>query len=365
MVGRTGYGKTAFVQNLGKNKLLGDIKEVYWILKIELSADREDNIKDCFKDQHVDFKYPNNVEDFNLLEIYKRKKSDYSENYLRENTVLDRVITMDDVSDLADRSAEFANFLTVSQKYGLTCVYIFHTIYPTRQHWQMILSQTKIFNFFPGPIQASAITRILSYFAGRYKNNYIPHRDVWINRLYFEISNSAQKQCLTIDTRDVNSLEPANYRTQADNTTELVCYYNRHKKDTSFNCFLATRKETSSTGEMFSIAKVIDKTNRHDTIYSKISDKLSNFKNYNVQGIIQRASESNFGRKTTVESAKSQDLFQDNNPPGKKYTTTRIQKYTTTSLEIFSPTLLMLELTTKIFTTKFSFLISTCLLRRI
>ena len=47
MVGRTGYGKTAFVQNLGKNKLLGDIKEVYWILKIELSADREDNIKDC------------------------------------------------------------------------------------------------------------------------------------------------------------------------------------------------------------------------------------------------------------------------------------------------------------------------------
>ena len=116
---------------------------------------------------------------------------------------------------------------------------------------------------------------------------------------------------------------------------------------------------------MFSIAKVIDKTNRHDTIYSKISDKLSNFKNYNIQGIIQRASESNFGRKTTVESAKSQDLFQDNNPPGKKYTTTRIQKYTTTSLEIFSPTLLMLELTTKIFTTKFSFLISTCLLRRI
>ena len=135
----------------------------------------EKTISKTIKDQHVDFKYPNNVEDFNLLEIYKQKKSDYSENYLGENTVLDRVITMDDVSDLVDRSAEFANFLTASQKYGLTCVYIFHTIYPTRQHWQMILSHTKIFNFFPGSIQASAITRILSYFAGRYKNNYIPH----------------------------------------------------------------------------------------------------------------------------------------------------------------------------------------------
>ena len=66
---------------------------------------------------------------------------------------------MDDFSGLTDRSEEFANFLSVSQKYGLTCVYIFHTIYPTRQHWQMILLQTKIFNFFPGSVQASAIIK--------------------------------------------------------------------------------------------------------------------------------------------------------------------------------------------------------------
>ena len=74
--------------------------------------------------------------------------------------VLDRLIVMDDVSGLADRSEEFANFLTVSRKYGLTCVYIFHTIYPTTQHWQMILSQTKLFNFFPGSFQSSAVNRI-------------------------------------------------------------------------------------------------------------------------------------------------------------------------------------------------------------
>lgn len=40
-VGRTGRGKTTFVQNLGKNKLFGETKEVYWISKIELSKDRE------------------------------------------------------------------------------------------------------------------------------------------------------------------------------------------------------------------------------------------------------------------------------------------------------------------------------------
>ena len=76
MVGRTGCGKTTFVQNLRENKLFRVVKEVYWTSKIELSADRESNIRDCFKDQNVDFKYPNNLDDFNdLLEIYLSKKS--------------------------------------------------------------------------------------------------------------------------------------------------------------------------------------------------------------------------------------------------------------------------------------------------
>ena len=43
--------------------------------------------------------------------------------------VLDRLIVMDNVSGLADKSEEFANFLTVSWRYELTGVYIFHTIY--------------------------------------------------------------------------------------------------------------------------------------------------------------------------------------------------------------------------------------------
>ena len=70
------------------------------------------------------------------------------ENDLGENIKLDRLIVMNDVSGLADKSEEFANFLTVSRKFGLTCVYIFHTIYPTRQNWQMILSQSRMFNNF-------------------------------------------------------------------------------------------------------------------------------------------------------------------------------------------------------------------------
>ena len=90
--------------------------------------------------------------------------------------VLDKLIVMDDVSGLADKSDDFANFLIVSRKYGMTCVYIFHTIYPSRQNWKMITSQTQIFNFFPGSVHSSSINRTLPLFANRYKNIYLPIR---------------------------------------------------------------------------------------------------------------------------------------------------------------------------------------------
>ena len=71
IVGRTECGKTTFIQNLSKNKLLGNIKEAYWISKIELSRGREENIRDRFLDQTVNFDYPNSVEEFDdLLELY-------------------------------------------------------------------------------------------------------------------------------------------------------------------------------------------------------------------------------------------------------------------------------------------------------
>ena len=47
---------------------------------------------------------------------------------LGENIRIDKLIVMDDVSGLADRCDDFSNFLTVSRKYGFSCIYVFHTI---------------------------------------------------------------------------------------------------------------------------------------------------------------------------------------------------------------------------------------------
>ena len=230
VVGRTGCGKTIFIKRLGKNKLFGNqINDVFWVSKIVLSEEREELIRESFVDQEVHFSCPHDLDDFNyLVENFTQQKSDYVDSELGENLVVNKLIVMDDVSGLADRSKEFSNFLTVSRKYDFSCLYVFHTIYPGRQNWEMIMSQTHIFNFFPGSIHSSRILKTLSFFASRQKNTYIPNKSVWLNKLYFEISNSKEKKCLTIDTRDVNDFGPGKFRTSADNGEEQICYFNRN-----------------------------------------------------------------------------------------------------------------------------------------
>ena len=128
---------------------------------------------------------------------------------------------------------------------------VFHTIYPGRQSWKMIMSQTHIFNFIPGSIHNSRILKPLPLFASRQKNTYLPNQQIWLNRLYFQVSNSKEKKCLTVDTRDVNQLGPGKFRTSADERQEQVCYFNRNKSDTHFTSY--TSKRISADTLLFSI----------------------------------------------------------------------------------------------------------------
>ena len=63
-----------------------------------------------------------------------------------------------------------------------------------------------MFDVFPGSIQISSISEILSANCSRYTFDYITNRDLWLNRLYFEISNSGKRECLTIDCLNFNSI---------------------------------------------------------------------------------------------------------------------------------------------------------------
>ena len=64
-----------------------------------------------------------------------------------QNNVFDNFIVMDDVFRLADKSDDFANFLTGLRKLSFTYVYVFHTMHPTRSSWRKIITN-KNFQYF-------------------------------------------------------------------------------------------------------------------------------------------------------------------------------------------------------------------------
>ena len=107
---------------------------------------------------------------------------------------------------------------------------------------------------------------------------------------------------MTIDTRDVNDLGLAKFITQADSNQEQICQCNHNKRDISFNCFLAVRKETSTISDItFSIVKLIDKTNKNTNIYLEINDELSDFNNDNLKRPVQRISEGDTKREASTD----------------------------------------------------------------
>ena len=228
VVGRTGCGKTTFIQNLGKNRMFGkDINLVFWVSKVRLSGEREDVIRESFSEQTVKFVYPNNLDEFNyLIDFLMSEKMPESEGSgLGEKIAIDKLIVMDDASGLADRCEDFSNFLTVSQKYGFSCVYVFHTIYPGRQSWEMIMSQTHIFDFFPGSVHSGRILKTLSLFASRERETLTFPRTRFgsIDSIFrFLIRNLRYALPLTLETLTTSGQESLELEQRADKSNTVT-----------------------------------------------------------------------------------------------------------------------------------------------
>ena len=124
VVGRTGCGKTTFLEKLGINNFFGDIKKTEWISGIDIDKRREAEIKSYFNTEIEVHIAKEQDELDSLIETFKlqsrevsddrsREESDENHNVnnsFGENTKLDRLIIMDDVSGVADVSKKFANF---------------------------------------------------------------------------------------------------------------------------------------------------------------------------------------------------------------------------------------------------------------
>ena len=137
LVGRTGCGKTTFLEKLAINKFFGDIVKTEWVSGIEIDTSREAEIQSCFSNETKVHVATERDELDALIENFKLKALENSNdnvnlsNSFGEIRKMDRLIVLDDVSGVADLSKRFANFLTVSRKYGYNVVYVFHVIIPS------------------------------------------------------------------------------------------------------------------------------------------------------------------------------------------------------------------------------------------
>ena len=245
VVGRSSCGKTKFLEKLGVNNFFGDIIKTEWIKGIDIEKQREAKIQSYFSNEIEVHIAKEQDELDSLIEIFKlrsREESDDSQNVnnsFGENRKLDGLIIMDDVSGVADVSKKFANFLTVSRKFGYNCVYVFHVIVPASQIWQKIISQTNIFNIFPASVPHNIIAKIIQSNCILQSKKYVPARSLWLNRVFTDLANSHEKHCLTIDCGYINKNGPVRYRSSVGNTEKQVCYFNKPNDDVFYNTFIS------------------------------------------------------------------------------------------------------------------------------
>ena len=103
VVGKTGCGKTSFVQKLGLNNFFGKIVKIEWMSSIFLRKATEAEIQACFNAE-VEFHYAEDTEKLKeLIQTFKHRTEDLVENdnisnsVFGENKIMDCLIVMDNV----------------------------------------------------------------------------------------------------------------------------------------------------------------------------------------------------------------------------------------------------------------------------
>ena len=116
VVGRTGCGKTQFLEKLGLNKVFGDIFKTEWISGTDIHKKREVEIQSYFSNETEVQVTKEQDELDSLIETFKLRSQDDitdTNNNVHSfggNKKVDRPNIMDDVSGVADVSKNLKNF---------------------------------------------------------------------------------------------------------------------------------------------------------------------------------------------------------------------------------------------------------------
>ena len=229
---------------------------------------------------------------------------------------------MDDASGIADSCKEFADFLTVSQKYRYHCVYVLHIIIPQTEIWEKIILQTNIFNIFLCSIPYNTVTKILQNNCAQKTTKYVPLHSMCLNRVFIDLAKEDQTSCLIIDCSNVNRNGPGRYRTNADNPEEHVCYFDKASNDQVYNTFMSKQIKSGNfeKGIYFKIDRVQSKIDKETFSANKTlekngsgNDRLSKRNREQTDSADGQGGESRYGKATkniqyVRESARSRFL---------------------------------------------------------
>ena len=171
IVGKPNSGKTQYVCKCLMNGMFGDVEELFYIAPSEtLTNDRKKKMYDMFENNEkksfkLNIDTASNKTDLDStldkIKVYLNTKIDEVNNETDdvhdeninvesegENPKITRLLLLDDMSTIADKSQSFANFYTRARKLGLSIVTIFHDINTSTGYWPVLNSCTNRFIFF-------------------------------------------------------------------------------------------------------------------------------------------------------------------------------------------------------------------------
>ena len=171
IVGKPNSGKTQYVCKCLMNGMFGDVEELFYIAPSEtLTNDRKKKMYDMFENNEkksfkLNIDTASNKTDLDStldkIKVYLNTKIDEVNNETDdvhdeninvesegENPKITRLLLLDDMSTIADKSQSFANFYTRARKLGLSIVTIFHDINTSTGCWPVLNSCFNRFIFF-------------------------------------------------------------------------------------------------------------------------------------------------------------------------------------------------------------------------
>ena len=135
-----------------------------------------------------------------------------------------------------------------------------------------------ILNIFPASVHINSVRKILEGACSRKTKKYIPQNAFWLNRLFFDLANTNDKICLTIDLSGVNKDRPGRFKTIADNPEFQVCYFNSKNDGQVYNEFVSQRINNDENENDFHFKIVRQKSKMNKNVTFESSEELDNLK---------------------------------------------------------------------------------------